>query len=92
MWLRLPYLGHMVPLMGQTDPVSVGLADVVAKELTARGYTTLRSRAAVTNIKPSTLDRYLKAERPFKITELAKVADALGMSLSELAGAAEEAA
>lgn len=78
--------------MGQTDPVSVGLADVVAKELTARGYTTLRARAAVTNIKPSTLDRRLKGQKPFKVPELAKVADALGMSLSELAGAVEDVA
>lgn len=78
--------------MGHTDPVSVGLAGVVAKELSARGYTTLRPRAAFVNISPSTLDRRLKATDPFTIPELARVADALGMSLSELAGAAEDAA
>lgn len=78
--------------MGQTDQVSVGLADVIAKELSARGYTTLRARSAVTNISPSTLDRRLKGQKPFKVPELAQIAEALGMSLAELAGAAEDAA
>ena len=78
--------------MGQAAQVSVGLADVVAKELTARGLTTLRARSAFVDIKPSTLDRYLKAERPFKIEALAKVADALGMTLSELTASLEDAA
>ena len=78
--------------MGQAAQVSVGLADVVAKHLTARGLTTLRARAAFVDIKPSTLDRYLKAERPFKIEALAKVASALGMTLSDLTGELEDAA
>lgn len=73
-------------------PVSIGLADVVARELSARGHTTLRARAAATGIKPSTLDRRLQGRRPFKFPELVRVADALGMSLSELAAAAERAA
>ena len=78
--------------MGQTDQVSVALAGVVANHLTARGLTTLRSRAEFVDIKPSTLDRYLRAERPFKIEALAKVAAALGMTLSELTGELEDAA
>lgn len=78
--------------MGQIDPVSVGLVDVVAKELTARGYTTLHARADATGIKPSTLNRRLKGEKPFKFPELVKVAAALGMTLAELTVAAEDAA
>lgn len=79
--------------MEHADKVPVApLSDVVAKELTARGYVTLRSRAAVTNIKRSTLDRRLKGESQFKWDELAQIAAALGMALSELVGAAEDAA
>lgn len=71
---------------------SVDLAGVVANHLTALGLTSLRSRAAFVGIKPSTLNRRLNNKQPFKATELAQIADALGMRISELVGAAEDAA
>lgn len=74
------------------SPVSIGLAAVVARGLSARGHSTLHARAAATGIKPSTLNRRLQGERPFKFPELARVAEVLGMSLAELAAAAEDAA
>ena len=81
----------MIPSMGQAEQVSVGLSVVVARELNARGHTTLTAKATATNIRRSTLDRRLKGQ-PFKVDELAKIANAIGWSMSELAGAAEAAA
>lgn len=43
-------------------------------------------------IKPSTLNRRLKDKTPFKSTELGQIAEALGIRVSELVGAAEDAA
>lgn len=78
--------------MGHQQGLSVDLVDVVAKGLNERGFTTQRARATATGIKASTLDRRLKRQTPFKATELAAIADLFGIKLSDLVGAAEDAA
>jgi DNA-binding Xre family transcriptional regulator len=81
--------------MGQADPVSVGrISDVVASQLTAQGFVTLRDKADATGIKKSTLHRRLSKTnpKPFTAPELFQIAAALGTTVSELVGAAEDAA
>lgn len=66
------------------------LAQVVASELNARGHTTLTAKAHATGITRSTLDRRLKGSA-FTVDELGQIATAIGWSVSELVGAAEDA-
>lgn len=88
----MPSPERNVPPVEHRERSSVDLAGVVANHLTARGLTSLRSRAAFVGIAPSTLNRRLKDKTPFKSTELGQIADALGIRISELVGAAEDAA
>lgn len=93
MCLRLFRLSSTVIHMGQADPVSVGrLSDVVAKELTALGYTTVRAQADAIGITKSTLNRRLKKPQQFTAVELFGIAAVLGIRASDLVGAAEDAA
>lgn len=73
------------------DHHTASLGSVIRGRIEAAGYT-VRSAALAAGIPHSTLDRKLRTSDQFTFSELARIADLLGVRVSELAEAAEQVA
>jgi len=69
--------------MAQQTQRRAAIAGEIRAEL-ARQNLTYTALAAATGIRPSTLTRRLRGDKPFKLEEALSIAQFLGLKLSEL--------